>query len=31
MDGMAIGFYSNLVKTALGAENDNVKPTFSLS
>jgi len=28
MEGMAIGFYTNLVKAALGAENDNVKLTF---
>jgi len=25
---MAIGFYPNLVKAALGADNDNVKLTF---
>jgi len=28
MEGMAIGFHPNLVKAALGADNDKVKLTF---
>jgi len=28
MEGMAIGFYPNVVKAALGADNDNAKLTL---